>query len=123
MADINKEIYFCVDPFAYEKAKRDAGSWQDVESTFYSLTEQLIKDGCSPIITTSMAHFSYSLIEKGYDVFLCCKDKRVKIERGMKLLWERTLDGNPDEIYYHHGLLYLFKTGEFSEYFEIAKED
>lgn len=119
---MNKEIYFCIDPFAYEKAKKDAGAWQDVESEFYSLTTQLIKEGCSPIITTSMSHFSYRLIEEGYDVFLCHKDKRVKIEKGIKLSSGRTLDGNPDEIYDHHGLLYLFNTGEFNEYFGI-KED
>lgn len=54
----------------------------------YCSTDEIINtdrlDCWEGLITTSMAHLSFDLIDK-YDIYLCYKYKRVKIEEHMDL--------------------------------------
>ena len=82
---MKKKIYFCVDYNTYESYKSDA--WTSLCYLFlidYNSTDEIINtdrlDCWEGLITTSMAHLSFDLIDK-YDIYLCYKNKRVKIEK------------------------------------------
>lgn len=78
---MKKEIYFCVDGISAAKfAAKEIGL-----NYTYDGTEQEIKRGTNRIATTSLAHLTFDVINMGYDVYLCYKDKKVKIEEGMQL--------------------------------------
>lgn len=85
---MKKKIYFCVDHNIYENYKSDA--WTSLCYLFsidYNSTDEIINtdrlDHWEGLITTSIAHLSFDLIDK-YDIYLCYKNKRVKIEK----IWE-----------------------------------
>lgn len=85
---MKKKIYFCVDHNTYENYKSDA--WTSLCYLFsidYNSTDEIINtdrlDHWEGLITTSIAHLSFGLIDK-YDIYLCYKNKRVKIEK----IWE-----------------------------------
>jgi len=63
---MKKKIYFCVD---------------------HNSTDEIINtdrlDHWEGLITTSIAYLSFDLIDK-YDIYLCYKNKRIKIEK----IWE-----------------------------------
>lgn len=110
---MNKEIYFCVDAYSYE------GRFPCVcfYARNYEHTQQLIDDGCD-IVTTSIAHLSFDLINLGYDIYLCYKDKRVKIEPHMDL----TGIGEPcKDLKFGHNIFRLFRAGVFNELLGIKK--
>lgn len=109
---MNKEIYFCVD---YE-------SWHKWHKCYrmcsYEDTEESIKDGISKIVTMSLAHLSFDLIEQGYDIYLCYQDKKVKIEPHMDL----SGIGEPcKELRFGHNIFKMFRAGIFNELLGIKK--
>ena len=76
----------------------------------YEDTEESIKNSESKIVTMSLAHLSFDLITLGYDIYLCYKDKKIKIEEGMKLSNGATL-----YIEAPHDLLDTFLAGNFDK--------
>lgn len=61
-------------------------NWEDYnECVTFEETEKAISNDEEDILTTSMAHFSLSLIEKGYDIYLYIDGKMKKITIGRKL--------------------------------------
>lgn len=77
-----KEIYFCVNTDTYVK------TWMNLDEPSccpsYEETEKAIGLDSKIIVTTSLAHLSFDLLDN-YDVYLCKGDKKVKIEIGMPL--------------------------------------
>ena len=85
---MTKEIYFCIDNQSYLEysCHKPKLKQQPVfNPTNYALTQQGIDEGVCLIVTTSLAHLSFDLMNKGYNIYLCYKDKKVKIEDGMRL--------------------------------------
>ena len=80
---MKKEIYFCIDYDTYQNLcdTLDGSKWCSID---YDSTERVIGK-VNRIVTTSLAHLTFDVINMGYDVFLCHKDKRIKIEGGMQL--------------------------------------
>ena len=104
----DKKIYFCVDYAARAYMYSDNVEY----CTDYESTEFSINRGYSPIVTTSMAHFSFGLQDFGYEIYLCYGDNIVKIEEHMDL----TGIGEPcKDLKYAHNLLKLFRAGVFNE--------
>lgn len=61
-------------------------NWEDYnECVTFEETEKAISNDEENILTTSMAHFSLSLIERGYDIYLYINGKMKKITIGGKL--------------------------------------
>lgn len=105
---MNKEIYFCVDEDSFYV--RNEGI---IRRETYETTELEINAGNSPILTTSLAHLSFDLIDKGYNIYLCYRDKKVKIERGITLAsGNRIWEGD---------LLHYFRNNQFDELLGIQK--
>lgn len=75
----------------------------------YCETKFAIKYDKEVIRTTSMANFSFELIEDGYDIYLSNGRKEIKIEPHMK-----ELDRDLKE---HHNILKMFLAGCFDELF------
>lgn len=76
-----KRIYFCVDHESHTEqmmANRGACGLYD-----YLQTDYAIRKGVSPIVASNMAFFDIDLIDRGYDVYLCYKQKSLKIEKKM----------------------------------------
>jgi len=78
-----KRIYFCLDIDSYYKQlqeNRGAIGYYD-----YKQTEHGIKKGLSPIVTYQIALISFRLIDDGYEVYLCYKDKAIQIKDELSL--------------------------------------
>ncbi len=103
-----KEIYFCVDYFSKYYFPLE-GIW---DATNYEDTEYAIKNNMPIIVTYSMAHLSFDLINLGYDIYLCYRDKKVKIEPHMDL----SGIGEPcKDLKFGHNIFKLFRAGVFNE--------
>jgi len=109
---MKKEIYFCVDYNTYQNLCDilDGSKWCSID---YDSTERIIGK-VNRIVTTSLAHLTFDVINMGYDVYLCYKDKKVKIEEGMQLSESGYCLSEPlccedDDI------LDIFKRGYFDE--------
>lgn len=86
----------------------------------YDSTDGLLKLDLDEIITTSLAHLSFDLLDLGYDIYLCYKGKNVKVEPGMQL----HIDGSPcKEIRRGHDIFKMFRAGVFNEILGIKKND
>lgn len=95
-----KSIYFCLNYIDVP----------DICLTYEETEQDLIK-GKECIYTTSMAHFSFDLIERGYDIYLCYRDKRVKIEPHMDL----SGNGEPcKDLRFGHNIFKMFRAGIFN---------
>jgi len=105
---MNKKIYFCVDYISKYYFLTD----NVYDATSYEDTEYAIKNNISIIVTNSIAHLSFDLINLGYNIYLCYKDKKVKIEPHMDL----SGIGEPcKDLRFGHNILKLFKGGVFNE--------
>lgn len=77
----------------------------------YEETDRALNKGKECIYTTSMAHFSFDLIERGYDIYLCYRDKKVKIEPHMDL----SGNGEPcKDLRFAHNIFKMFRAGIFN---------
>lgn len=78
------KIYFHVD-----EGSMPLALWDNIDeidrAKSYEHTEELIRCGAEIIHTTDMCHFSFDLIDMGYEIYLCYKGKRVKIEPDMTI--------------------------------------
>lgn len=110
---MNKEIYFCVD----RESVNRYWDYGYCSMTYYD-TETHIEEGLSPIVTNSLAHLSFDLLELGYNIYLCNKDKKVKIEPHMDL----TGKGEPcKDLRFDHNIFKMFRAGIFDERLGIEK--
>ena len=112
----SKEIYFCIDEYSYEGHFPD--SCYFVRD--YERTQKYIEEGTN-IVTTSLAHLSYDLINRGYDIFLCYKNKRIKIEDGMQLSDSGYCLSEPN-CCEDADILDIFKSGYFDELLGITEK-
>ena len=116
---MKKKIYFCVDYDTYKSYKFD--TWISVFYLFsidYCSTDEIINanrlDPWEGLVTTSIAHLSFDLIDK-YDIYLCYKDKRVKIEEHMDL-------GNSGkDLRKEHNIFKIFRAGLFNYILGLEK--
>lgn len=79
-----KSIYFCIDTDSYTEqmiSNRGACGYYD-----YMQTEYAIRRGITPMVVSNMAFFDFSLVLLGYDIYLCYKEKKLKIEPNMEIL-------------------------------------
>lgn len=126
-----KKIFFCIDRDSYyafhKKVNESFGNPTDIPvakndiyayAITYEATEDFISKGELHIVTTSMAHFSFELLEQGYDIYLCYKDKQIPIKPHMDL----TGVGEPcKDLRFGHNLLKLFRAGLFNQLLGIVK--
>ena len=67
-----------------------------------------------------MAHFSFDLIEQGYDIYLCYQDKKVKIEPHMDL----SGIGEPcKDLRFGHNIFKMFRAGIFNHLIGYAYDE
>lgn len=107
---MKKKIYFCVDSIS---ARKFAATGIGLIYTYYG-TQQEIERGTNRIATTSLAHLTFDVINMGYDVYLCYKNKKVKIEEGMQLNESGYCLSEPS-CYEDSDILDIFKSGYFDK--------
>lgn len=76
----------------------------------YIETSKLLNEGVEEIHTTDMCHFSFDLIDRGYEIYLCYGKTSVKIEPGMVVI-----PGTGKELRRPHMIRRLFIAGVFNE--------
>lgn len=104
----NKKIYFCVDVNSYIDHLNDLSTC----FPYYNEVEKAIKKGKDCIVTTSMAHFSFDLMNLGYRIYLCYRDKEVEIKPHMDL----TGIGEPcKDLRFGHNIFRMFRAGIFND--------
>ena len=114
----NKKIYFCVDIVSFLRLKSEINTVGVTRN--YDSTQRLLKLRINEIITTSLAHLSFDLLDLGYDIYLCYRGKDVKVEPGMQL----HIDGSPcKEIKRGNDILKMFRAGVFNEILGITYDD
>lgn len=74
----------------------------------YAAMEWALRHDEQKIATTSMAHFSFDRMNEGYVIWLCCGEKRIKVEPHMS--WSSQKDLRPS-----HNILKIFMAGCFDE--------
>lgn len=98
---MNKEIYFCLNRHTWENipvaCRYDAMS--------YAETDKAIKLGCEHIVTMSLAHLSFDLIDLGYNIYLCYDNTTIQLFPHMD-----TGPGGKD-LHKHHNLFKIFHAG------------
>jgi len=105
-----KEIYFCID-FDTLRSVRNRFEKDLLVCLSYDLTENAIKEEYKYIATLSLAHFSFDLLDSGYDIYLCYQDNIVKIEPHMDLSGIGELS---KDLRYGHNIFRMFKAGIFN---------
>ena len=106
-----KQIYFHVDDFHVDEWSM---SILFPDSAFFVAksfeeTWMLIKGGANVIHTTDISQLSFDLIDMGYEIYLCYRDKKLKIEPGMKM------EHCEKEIRRGHNIRRIFLGGVFDE--------
>ena len=105
---MKREIYFCVDVESFDNII----TYPVERHVSYAETEKAILNGDNYIVTMSLAHLSFDLIEQGYSIFLCYKNKQVKIEPHMDL----SGIGEPcKDLRFGHNIFKMFKAGIFND--------
>ena len=107
-----KEIYFCVDELTAYLRANDEFTGTLVNCKGYRETDKALEIKFDRIVTTSMAHFSFDLISQGYNIYLCHKDRIIKIEPHMDL---SGIDEPCKDLRFGHNILKLFMAGIFNE--------
>ena len=99
-----KQIYFHVDEGSMPLMlpHSDFFSVKSFENTW-----KLIDTGADIIHTTDMSQMCFDLLDLGYEMYLCYKDKRLKLEPGMKMEYCEK------EIRRAHNIHKLFLAGVF----------
>ena len=106
---MSKQIFFCIDEYSYEcRYPQTCHFVRD-----YERTQMYIEEGVD-IVTTSLAHLTYDLINREYEVFLCYKDKKIRIEDGMQLSESGYCLSEPG-CCEDADILDIFKSGYFDE--------
>lgn len=118
---MEKKIYFCLDRVS--DLMQYALHPRVKVLSHYCETEAAIKRGDQCIITTSIAHISFDIIDKGYDVYLCYKDKKVKVEEGMMLGEDREYRLARPSYYDDADILHCFMSGYFDDMLGIKAEE
>ena len=108
---MERKIYFCADNVSYEDLEDYYELWvYDLGLAIsYSETSKLLTEEHSIIITTSIAHLSFDLLDKGYEIFLCYKGRIVKIEPHMDM------GENGMDLKRSNNILKMFRAGVFNE--------
>ena len=103
-----KKIFFLTDCISYAYSSENLYS----ASCFvtYEDTKEAIESGNDLIYTTSMANFSFDLLDMGYQIFLVKNCKVVEIKPGMPELEK--------DLRREHNILRLFLGGMFDRCFE-----
>lgn len=116
--ELKKRIFFCIDnssevlQYAIRKA---------VLCRCFDNTKKAINKGEECIITSSLANMSFDVIDKGYEMYLCYKDKMVKIEEDMELHDGYTL--SRPTYYEDPDILDCFTTGYFDELLDLENKE
>ena len=113
------KIYFHVDegsmPVKGVEVKQD-GTYS-VNARSYMDTWLLIERRVDEIHTTDMTRLSFDLIDLGYEVYLCYKDKQIKMEPYMKMEYCEK------ELRPAHNILKIFMAGVFDDDLGIDFKD
>ena len=117
---MKKTIYFCIDLISKNELEDSLGSY--TRCTCYEDTDDAIEHDASTILTTSIAHLSFGVINKGYEIYLCYQDKKVKIEEGMELSESGYCLSEPS-CCEDADILDCFRTGYFDEILGIKRKD
>lgn len=118
---MEKKIYFCLDRVS--DLMQYALHPRVKVLSHYCETEAAIKRGDQCIITTQIAHISFDIIDKGYDVYLCYKDKKVKVEEGMMLGEDREYRLARPSYYDDADILDCLMSGYFDNLLGIKEEE
>ena len=114
---MSKKMFFCIDEYSYEG--RYPQTCHFVRD--YERTQKCIEEGVD-IVTTSLAHLTYDLINREYEVFLCYKDKKIKIKDEMQLSESGYCLSQP--TYYDDAdILDVFKLGYFDHLLGIKDKE
>lgn len=115
-----KEIYFCVDIESYTKQmldNRGAVGYYD-----YIQASHAISIGITPIVTSQLALMTFYLKEIAcYDVYICYKEKKIKIEECMQLSDSGYCLSCPS-CCEDSDILDVFKEGYFNDLLGIKEE-
>jgi len=99
-----KDIYFLIDGIV--PSNLDFLDGCKICKTFKT-TEEEITNGCEKIATYSMAHFSFDLLDKGYNIYLVNNGNIVKITPHMSEIDKDLKRG--------HNIRKLFLAGVFDD--------
>lgn len=100
-----KQIYFHVDIESMIEAYEDGG----LRVMTFEATWKAIKSNTELIHTTDMSQLSFDLLDMGYEIYICYRNKKLKIEPGMKM------EHCEKEIRRGHNIRRLFLGGVFDE--------
>lgn len=103
-----KKIYFLSDTASRYYLREDFYTVDYIDT--YDHTKRAIELGYELIYTTSMANFSFDLLDIGYQIFLVKNRKVVEIKPGMPELEK--------DLRKEHNILKLFLAGVFDRCFE-----
>ena len=112
---MKKEIHFCIDHAAMRRLW-DSGYC----CTTYERTGDYIRAGLSPIVTSSLAHMTFYLMDMGYDVYLEYGGTSLLIRDDMELREGLTLGQARKST--DANMLTLFIFGYFNELLGIKND-
>ena len=107
---MDKNIYFCADNYSYLLHFGEELFCVDN----YMDTEEALNKNEPEIVTTSIAHMSFDLIDAGYNIWLCYKENKIKVEPGMDMPTGK-------DIRMSHNIRKLFLAGCFDELLGINR--